>query len=71
MFWKIKNKLFGWDYVLYHQNGYLFGRAFYKVVRIYKDKAGVAYIIPYDTVLTVKLHLDNILWLTCAPDKYL
>lgn len=71
MFWKIKNKLFGRDYVLYHQPAFLLGGPIRKVTRIYKDKAGVAYIIPYKSVLTVKHHLDNILWLTCPPDKYL
>ncbi len=68
---KILNMLFGWDYIYYEING------------DYEDKRGVSRIIKipdqrvcywamhqgYKTLFILK-EPQNVVWLTCAPEKY-
>ncbi len=67
MIYKLLNKLFGWDYIAWHNS------ADDGVARVYKDYAGNAYYWRYkntkvtDTIIVP----EQVLWLTCNPDKYL
>ncbi len=57
------NKLFGWDYIYY--------RDFYNgVARVYKDGANRAYYKMNGCSYRLIEDKDQVIWLTCSPEKY-
>lgn len=67
MLYKLLNKLFGWDYILWEST------CDRGIVRILKDKTGVFYYWRYKNIKSaakINKPSDVKLWLTCSPEKY-
>ena len=66
--WRLWNKLFGWDYVVWsYKHSDLPG----DVSRIIVDQTGTPYIHEYSEVYRALSDASKIIWLTCKPEKYL
>ncbi len=67
MFWKICNKLFGWDYIHWENT------AAEGVARVHRDFTGRVYYWRYKStkVADVIHDANQVLWLTCKPDKWM
>ena len=65
--WRLFNYLFGWDYI-YWNNGISSG-----IARIHKDFNGGAWYYLYKviTVIGRVRNANDVVWLTCEPDKYI
>lgn len=67
MIYKLLNILFGWDYVAWNNI------AAQGVARIHVSASGVVFYWRYKStkVLDVIHRKDQVIWLTCLPEKYL
>jgi len=65
--WKLFNYLFGWDYIQW-ANSIDSG-----VARIHIDGAGRVWYWRYKTtkLIDVVKESEQVIWLTCSPEKYL
>lgn len=61
------NKLFGWDYIHWTNS------CDQGVARVRKDGNGKAWYFRYKitSVVDIIRDKDQVIWLTCSPDKYL
>lgn len=63
-FWRLKNKLFGWDYVYFDGNEI--------IRRVRKSPSGMVYHKKkYDNAIREITSERSVKWLTCKPIKYL
>ena len=64
--YKILNKIFGWDYILWHDS------ATQGVSRVYLDGMGRVWCWVYPSIDVAKIITKpkEVIWLTCSPDKY-
>lgn len=67
MLWKLKHRLFGWDYIAWRNT------ADDGVARVHNDGQGATYYWRYPSVKIADRirDRDQVLWLTCPPEKYL
>lgn len=65
--WKLLHTLFGWDYIAWKN------MADQGVARVHKDALGLPYYWRYKNtkVLDVIRSKDQVVWLTCKPEKYI
>ncbi len=66
--YKILNKLFGWDYILWQD-----GTGKGCISRVHVDKCGTVWYWRYKSIGSMDRIFDQYsvkLWLTCHPDKY-
>lgn len=65
--WKLWNKLFGWDYVVWSNT------ADQGIARVHVDGLGRAYCWRYSgvAICDVIQKPKDVIWLTCHPAKYL
>ena len=67
MIYKLLHKLFGWDYIAWENtadNG---------IARVFKDENNCVYYWRYKGIKVADriLSKDQVIWLTCNPDKFL
>lgn len=64
--WKLYHKLFGWDYIHWHNT------VDQGVRRVYKDGLNRVYYVRYfiTGVFDIVKDPKDVIWLTCSPDKY-
>lgn len=70
-FWRINNRLFGWDYI-YWENIDCFPTKDpeWGICRVYTTPQGTSYYIKIDKL--IYLNTDSrVDWLTCSPEKYI
>lgn len=67
MIYKLLHRLFGWDYIAWRNT------ADQGVARVHVSADGVVFYWQYKTtkVLARIKRTDQVLWLTCKPEKYL
>lgn len=65
--WKLMNRLFGFDYIQWSNF------ADHGVARVYRDGTGCAYYWRYRNICVADriTKANQVIWLTCAPEKYL
>jgi hypothetical protein len=65
--WKIWNKLFGWDYISWKNS------AAQGIARVNKGHNGECWYFRYKTTRRIDKveSADQVVWLTCKPEKYL
>lgn len=63
MSWRLKHKLFGWDYIAVYGDT--------RPHRIYVDGEGLPYIERGNYIQIIKPNVDVYTWLTCKRTKYI
>ena len=65
--WKLKHRLFGWDYIQWRNS------ADEGVARVHVDGMGRAYYWRYRNIHVADIirEPEQVLWLTCPPHKYM
>lgn len=67
MMWKLKHRLFGWDYIQWRNT------CDEGIARVHVDGMGRAYYWRYPSIKVADIirDPDKVLWLTCPPHKYM
>lgn len=70
-FWRINNRLFGWDYIYWEDiNCFPTKDPEWGICRVYTTPQGTCYYIKVDRL--IYLNADSrVDWLTCSPEKYI
>ena len=66
MFYKVLNKLFGWNYI------YWYNSADQGIARVFVSRDGKVYYWRYKSTKLMDIVTDpkDVVWLTCRPEKY-